>query len=140
MHSSPIPTSTSEKSDDVSADFEPSGLLIANDSDYRRAQLLVHNTARLPSTAIMVTNLDVSNFPVIRIPEKLPSVQTSNAKDLSTRPLRFHRILSDVPCSGDGTLRKNARIWQTWSPMDGNGLHRLAVLPRSSISNQIYPA
>ena len=25
--------------------------------------------------------------------------------------LKFDRILCDVPCSGDGTLRKNADIW-----------------------------
>jgi multisite-specific tRNA:(cytosine-C5)-methyltransferase len=35
-----------------------------------------------------------------------------------------------VPCSGDGTLRKNAGIWAKWTPMDGNGLHSSVPRPR----------
>lgn len=126
MHLSPA--NSSEKADDIKSD----GLLIANDSDYRRAQLLVHTTARLPTPGIMVTNLDVSNFPIIKIPTGSNDASSltagaSSAKEPAMRQLRFHRILSDVPCSGDGTMRKNMRIWQTWSPMDGNGLHRLEL-------------
>lgn len=65
MHSPP--TSSSDKEDAI----QSGGLLIANDSDYRRAQLLVHTTARLPSPGIMVTNLDVSSFPIIKNTERL---------------------------------------------------------------------
>lgn len=36
---------------------------------------------------------------------------------------RFDRILADVPCSGDGTMRKNPDIWCKWSPANGNNLH-----------------
>ncbi len=124
MHSPP--TSSSDKEDAI----QSGGLLIANDSDYRRAQLLVHTTARLPSPGIMVTNLDVSSFPIIKIPSGFnvavsSTAATAKGKEPAMRQLRFHRILSDVPCSGDGTMRKNGRIWKTWSPMDGNGLHVL---------------
>jgi tRNA (cytosine34-C5)-methyltransferase len=28
----------------------------------------------------------------------------------------FDRILCDVPCSGDGTLRKNPDLWKKWNP------------------------
>lgn len=87
----------------------PTGLLIANDSDHKRAHLLVHTTARLSSPALMATNLDASLFPSLK---------------LKDAPLRFDRILADVPCSGDGTLRKNLGIWRSWTPMEGNGLHR----------------
>lgn len=41
--------------------------------------------------------------------------------------LGFHRILCDVPCSGDGTLRKNADIWRKWSARNGNSLHLLQL-------------
>ena len=35
------------------------------------------------------------------------------------RSLRFDRILCDVPCSGDGTLRKAPDLWTTlWAPRD----------------------
>ncbi|KAB5589463.1 hypothetical protein CTheo_7091 [Ceratobasidium theobromae] len=43
----------------------PAGLLIANDSDNKRAHLLVHQSSRLPSPALMVTNLDASIYPRI---------------------------------------------------------------------------
>ncbi len=44
---------------------------------------------------------------------------------VAARPqgLRFHRILCDVPCSGDGTMRKSPDIWHRWSVGPGNGLH-----------------
>lgn len=47
--------------------------------------------------------------------------------------LKFDRILADVPCSGDGTLRKNLEIWNKWSPSDGNSLHviQLKILDRA---------
>jgi hypothetical protein len=28
----------------------------------------------------------------------------------------FARIVCDVPCSGDGTLRKNPNVWDNWHP------------------------
>ncbi|KAL4073670.1 S-adenosyl-L-methionine-dependent methyltransferase [Scleroderma citrinum] len=101
----------------------PAGLLIANDSDSRRSHLLIHQSARLPSPAFMVTNLDASIYPVL----KLPSSPNDNRRAVKKTPsqLLFDRILCDVPCSGDGTLRKNLGIWKRWQPMDGNGLHGL---------------
>lgn len=76
--------------------------------------MLVHQSARLHSTAMMVTNLDASSFPTL----KLGSREAHNR-----RTLYFDRILCDVPCSGDGTLRKNMQIWNSWQPAVGNGLH-----------------
>ncbi|KAF9041355.1 S-adenosyl-L-methionine-dependent methyltransferase [Panaeolus papilionaceus] len=99
----------------------PAGLVLANDSDNKRTHLLIHQSARLPSPALMVTNLDASSYPTIRIPQK--------RKDGTgfLGQLLFDRILCDVPCSGDGTIRKNMGIWKSWQPMDGNGLHNLQV-------------
>lgn len=37
----------------------------------------------------------------------------------------FDRVLADVPCSGDGTLRKNPDLWLRWSPNLGIGEHPL---------------
>ncbi|QRV81856.1 hypothetical protein RhiJN_09871 [Ceratobasidium sp. AG-Ba] len=92
----------------------PKGLLIANDSDYKRSHMLVHQSARLPSPALMVTNLDASSY---------PRIYTSP----TSGKLLFDRILCDVPCSGDGTVRKNMGIWKSWTGMNGNGLHGLQL-------------
>lgn len=122
----------------------PPGLLIANDSDYKRTHLLIHQTARLPSPAFVVTNVDASIFPTI----SLPHDDTAESSRRKNRHLLFDRILCDVPCSGDGTIRKNIGIWKKWNPMDGNGLHsyvsisthctgkptRIAMLGFSSVS------
>ena len=101
--------------DTVTSTSIPPGIVIANDSDNKRCHLLIHQSSRLPSPALMVTNLDASNYPGIKIP--------SNHSG-KLEPLLFDRILCDVPCSGDGTMRKNIAIWKKWSIGDGNGLHR----------------
>jgi len=103
----------------------PPGLVIANDADAKRTHLLIHQSARLPSPALMVTNLDASSYPGIKVPER---VMRGTGKGEKMVNLLFDRILCDVPCSGDGTIRKNMGIWKSWNPMDGNGLHRCVSL------------
>lgn len=39
----------------------------------------------------------------------------------------FDRVLCDVPCSGDGTVRKTMNIWRSWLPTSGLGLHALQL-------------
>ena len=39
----------------------------------------------------------------------------------------YDRIICDVPCSGDGTLRKNPQIWSEWRPEFAMGLHGLQL-------------
>jgi 16S rRNA C967 or C1407 C5-methylase (RsmB/RsmF family) len=38
---------------------------------------------------------------------------------------KYDKVLCDVPCSGDGTTRKNKQIWNTWSMGHAMSLHRL---------------
>jgi len=94
----------------------PTGLVIANDADYNRSYMLVYQLKRLQSANLIVTNHEAQFFPNIFI---------KNADKNFNVPVQFDRVLCDVPCSGDGTLRKNKMIWRSWSPRPGNGLHPL---------------
>ena len=37
-------------------------------------------------------------------------------------------MLCDVPCSGDGTMRKNPAIWSKWNTSGGLALHPLQIM------------
>ena len=101
-----------------SDDGRTTGLLIANDSDYKRAQMLIHQVKRLSSPNLIVTNHDATAFPSV----KLPSESTIQGTASVARYVKFDRILADVPCSGDGTARKNVNVWKDWNPANGLGL------------------
>ncbi|PSN73578.1 S-adenosyl-L-methionine-dependent methyltransferase [Corynespora cassiicola Philippines] len=103
---------------DYSDDGRSTGLLIANDTDYKRAGMLVHQVKRLNFPNLIVTQHDASIFPSIELPSK---------QGERKQYLKFDRILADVPCSGDGTARKNVNVWQKWTPKDGLGLHNLQL-------------
>ncbi|TKA82087.1 hypothetical protein B0A49_00240 [Cryomyces minteri] len=104
--------------EDWSDDGRSTGLLIANDVDYRRAQMLVHQVKRLNSPNLIVMNHDATLFPSIELPK---------GDGQKSSILKFDRILADVPCSGDGTCRKNPNIWKDWIPGNGLGLHCVQV-------------
>jgi multisite-specific tRNA:(cytosine-C5)-methyltransferase len=110
-------------------DGRSTGLLIANDVDYKRAHLLIHQTKRLNSPNLLVTNHDATMYPSI----KLPSDQSAEGKWHPNKYLKFDRILADVPCSGDGTSRKNPEIWTKWTPGNALGLYvvQCRILVRS---------
>jgi multisite-specific tRNA:(cytosine-C5)-methyltransferase len=111
-----IAEGTADSGDD---DGRSTGLLVANDVDYKRAHMLIHQTKRLNSPNLIVTNHDATMFPSIR----LPSDQAPDGIWHPNKYLKFDRILADVPCSGDGTSRKNPEIWTKWTPGNALGLH-----------------
>ncbi|EFH45197.1 predicted protein, partial [Arabidopsis lyrata subsp. lyrata] len=103
----------------------PNGMVVANDVDYKRCNLLIHQTKRTCTTNLMVTNNEGQHFPSCNTKRTL-----SVASEINPHPidqLLFDRVLCDVPCSGDGTLRKAPDIWRRNSG-SGNGLHSLQVV------------
>ncbi|KAK3292279.1 S-adenosyl-L-methionine-dependent methyltransferase [Chaetomium fimeti] len=104
---------------DPSDDGRATGMLIANDADYKRSHMLIHQLKRLSSPNMIVTNHDATMYPSLRIPNP----------ENPSKPnyLKFDRILADVPCSGDGTLRKNVNLWKDWTPGNALGLHLTQV-------------
>ena len=95
-------------------DHEPSGCVVANDSDTKRAYMLVHQLRRINSPAFFITTCDAQFFPLLR-DENHPTEGI------------FDRVLCDVPCSGDGTSRKNPGIWKKWNNLNAYGLHTLQL-------------
>lgn len=79
------------------------GLVVANDVDPKRTHVLIHNLKKLNNPNLIVTNNDAQFFP-------------------NVGEFLFDRVLADVPCSGDGTLRKNKLIWRTWNSNIAKGL------------------
>lgn len=101
----------------------PPGFVVANDSDAKRAHMLVHQSSRLPSPNLCVANCDASNWPSVKVPWKSEAAEAA----VEERTMRYDRILADVPCSGDGTLRKNLLIWKEWHPNTASNLHNLQL-------------
>ncbi|ACO66997.1 predicted protein, partial [Micromonas commoda] len=94
----------------------PTGCVVANDINPRRAYFLVRRCAALGAAtgSLMVTNHHAQWFP--------------NPGDSGRYPEGvYDRIICDVPCSGDGTLRKNPQIWSEWRPEFAMGLHQLQL-------------
>ncbi|KAL5705172.1 multisite-specific tRNA:(cytosine-C(5))-methyltransferase [Ranunculus cassubicifolius] len=103
----------------------PAGMVVANDVDVQRCNLLIHQTKRMCSANLIVTNHEAQHFPGCH--NKISTSKPENGEELAINQLLFDRVLCDVPCSGDGTLRKAPDIWRKWNAGMGNAVHRLQV-------------
>ncbi|KAH7462539.1 hypothetical protein KRP22_004960 [Phytophthora ramorum] len=92
----------------------PAGFVVANDANEKRGFLLVHQLQRLGLDNFVVTCHEGQDFPGLYDPENNFALQRTNA---------FERVLCDVPCSGDGTIRKNRNLWGRWAPGSALTLH-----------------
>lgn len=86
----------------------PNGCVVANEINAGRMDVLSFQTGRLPRAHahLIITQQDAMQFP-------LPT----RAED------KFDRVLCDVMCSGDGTLRKSMDMWSRWTTLQGPELH-----------------
>ncbi|KPI87707.1 hypothetical protein ABL78_3180 [Leptomonas seymouri] len=87
------------------------GVVVANDVNASRLDVLHHQTGRAAGAHmhLIITNTDATRFPLLPVAE------------------RFDRVLCDVMCSGDGTLRKSLDMWPRWSTLQGANLHHAQV-------------
>ncbi|RHY35173.1 hypothetical protein DYB32_000316 [Aphanomyces invadans] len=97
----------------TSSSDQRDGFVVANDASEKRGFLLVHQLLRLGLLSAVVTCHQGQDFPGLYDPISR-QLQTTDA---------FDRVLCDVPCTGDGTLRKNENIWRHWHVGDGLTLH-----------------
>ena len=101
----------------------PAGFCVANDANNQRCYMLVHQAKRLNSPCCLVVNHDAQNMPKM----KIRSGDKDDKGDDKYQWLEYDRILADVPCSGDGTLRKNPDVWVTWKYKNTIALHQMQV-------------
>ena len=79
------------------------GFVVANDNDIRRCHPMVHQLQRVGTSRTMVVNFDGQKLPDFGV--------------------QFDRVLCDVPCSCDGTIRKNIKAAERFELHSGNILH-----------------
>ena len=83
-------------------------VVIANEPNRGRSNMLATNRSRLGHRSVIVTSSDGRHYP------RLPAPGAD-------------AILVDAPCTGTGTTRKNPNVWWTWRPNHALRMHRLQV-------------
>jgi multisite-specific tRNA:(cytosine-C5)-methyltransferase len=85
--------------------------VVANDVNVERCDILVHNTKRICTANLVITNHAAQKFPACSFAKGCSEASNHMYKPQS---LEFDRVLCDVPCCGDGTIRKGHSIWRKW--------------------------
>ncbi|CAE8719436.1 unnamed protein product, partial [Polarella glacialis] len=100
----------SDRSNESSRCLASDGLLVANDLRAERVERLWSRARWQPCSPLVVTAIDGTVFPT------LPGLEAG-----------FDRILVDVPCSSDGTARKELKRLEKWSVASGLSHHSLQL-------------
>ena len=79
--------------------MQNSGTIIANDKDIERIKILSSNLERCSCTNVIVTRNDA-----VQLCEKLKKTR-----------IKFDKILLDLPCSGEGTIRSSPKTFLMWN-------------------------
>ena len=85
------------------------GLVVANEYDRRRLGRLHHRMqTECDASAVVITNIDARFFPLLG-------------------GQQYDKILCDVPCSGDGMLRRSPGGWSSWTATSGVVMQEMQV-------------
>ena len=122
------------------------GGLLSNEIDRKKAnQVIPARLKRTHAKSIVVISSDARLFPPLySVAKEAPVLQAAPEPTTDGTPVRFSsrptsfkrilfdRIMADVPCSGDGTGRKDKSVWETWATSYAFSLHpkQLAILLR----------
>ena len=114
----------------------PEGLVVANDADPKRVRALSDCLARHGrldgAHPARCAALCVVNHGGERLP--MPERPLHDEGEAEASSIGFDRVLCDVPCSGDGTVRKDSSVLPRWTPRLGTVLHptQLAIALRGA--------
>jgi 16S rRNA C967 or C1407 C5-methylase (RsmB/RsmF family) len=135
---------------------EVTGFIVANDVDAHRAYMLskqccrgrmmccasrlivtCHPAQRFPRSGVRIDSIGDTRYNTARSTIHSSTGSKSGGKGSNAggrgsipRGIEQHgydRIVCDVPCSGDGTLRKCPEMWKDWSPREGMMLHSIQL-------------
>jgi 16S rRNA C967 or C1407 C5-methylase (RsmB/RsmF family) len=90
---------------------EVKGGVVANDMNVKRASMLAHRVKLINTTGMAVINHEGQFIPDIH--------------DSSEEKVFYDKVMVDVPCSGDGAIRKLPNRWKVWNSKDGMELHEV---------------
>ncbi|KAI5149081.1 tRNA (cytosine34-C5)-methyltransferase [Enteropsectra breve] len=90
-----------------------SGLLVSNDKSTCRIAILISESFKKASESFVATKMDATRFP--------------------STTSKFDRICCDVPCTSDGTIRKNPVIFSNWNIKNAVGISSIqkSILKKS---------
>jgi NOL1/NOP2/sun family putative RNA methylase len=91
--------SPGSKTTQIASMMKNSGVLIANDLKIGRISILSNNLERCGVSNTIITRDDAISL----------------TKKLSDSNYKFDKILLDVPCSGEGTLRSSPKTFKMWN-------------------------
>ena len=89
------------KTTQIAALMKNTGLIIANEMDFKRKKILSINLERCGVLNTIITKKEGSNFSK-KIIDKLPE-------------FKFDKILIDAPCSKEGTIMNDPKVIDTWN-------------------------
>lgn len=90
------------------------GRIVANDVHPLRLETLKEAVGRSGVSSILTDRIRYVNYDATKFP-------TPKSGRL------FDCIIADVPCSGDGTIRKDPHILPSWMPSISNSLHQVQL-------------
>lgn len=111
------------KTTQISALMNNTGTIIANDKDLGRISILASNVERCGCTNIIITRHDA-----VQLCERLEKAK-----------VKFDKILLDVPCSGEGTIRSSPKTLLMWNLKMIKKLSRLQKKIASSAVKLLKP-
>jgi NOL1/NOP2/sun family putative RNA methylase len=111
------------KTTQMAAMMNNSGTIIANDKDIGRILILASNLERCGCTNAVITRNDA-----VQLCERLAKTN-----------IKFDKILLDLPCSGEGTIRSSPKTFLMWNIKMINKLSRLQRKIASSAVQLLKP-